>query len=114
MPNTGMFLSAIFLKNYFFYIKNGKNINYYDDRELLKTVEPFVIKSLKQLLDFNVDRKNCLVIGGEKNYKYLISLNERFGWFDEITPLPHPRFIMQYRRKQKLQFIQQYLQFIGK
>ena len=96
------------------FIKNGKNINYYDDRELLKTVEPFVIKSLKQLLDFNVDRKNCLVIGGEKNYKYLISLNERFGWFDEITPLPHPRFIMQYRRKQKLQFIQQYLQFIGK
>ena len=96
------------------FIKNGKNINYYDDRELLKTVEPFVIKSLKQLLDFNVDRKNCLVIGGEKNYKYLISLNERFGWFDGITPLPHPRFIMQYRRKQKLQFIQQYLQFIGK
>jgi len=96
------------------FIKNGKNINYYDDRELLKIVEPFVIKSLQQLLDFNVDRKNCLVIGGEKNYKYLTSLNDRFGWFDEITPLAHPRFIMQYRRKQKLQFIQQYLQFIRK
>ena len=29
--------------------------------------------------------------------------------FDEIIPLPHPRFIMQYRRKQKQQFIDQYL-----
>jgi len=96
------------------FIKQGKNINYYDDRNLLETVEPFIIKNLKQLLDFNVDVKNCFAIGGEKNFKYLTSLNERFGWFEKITPLPHPRFIMQYRRKQKQQFIQQYLQFIGK
>lgn len=96
------------------FIKHGKNINYYDDKELLKTVEPFIIKSLKRLLDFNVDRKVCFAIGGEKNFKYLVSLNERFKWFGEIAPLPHPRFIMQYRRKQKQQFIQQYLQFITK
>jgi len=96
------------------FIKQGKNINYYDDKELVKIVEPFIVKNLEQLLDFNVDRKNCLAIGGEKNFKYLSSLNQRFGWFEEITPLPHPRFIMQYRRKQKQQFIQQYLQFIGK
>jgi len=96
------------------FIKQGKNINYYDDRKLLETVEPFIIKNLSQLLDFNVDVKNCFAIGGEKNYKYLTAINERFGWFEKITPLPHPRFIMQYRRKQKQQFIQQYLQFIGK
>jgi hypothetical protein len=96
------------------FIKHGKNINYYDDKELLKTVEPFIIRSLKQLLDFNVDRKVCYAIGGEKNFKYLVSLNERFKWFEKIIPLAHPRFIMQYRRKQKQQFIQQYLQFITK
>jgi hypothetical protein len=95
------------------FIKHGKNINYYDDKELVKTVEPFIIKNLKWLLDFNADRKSCGAIGGEKNFKYLNSLNEQFKWFKEITPLPHPRFIMQYRRKQKQQFIQQYLQFIG-
>jgi Domain of unknown function (DUF4918) len=96
------------------FIKQGKNINYYDDRELLQTVEPFMIRSLKTLLHFNVDRKTGFAIGGEKNYKYLLSLNHRFQWFEEIIPLPHPRFIMQYRRKQKQQFIQQYLQFITK
>jgi hypothetical protein len=56
----------------------------------------------------------CYAIGGEKNFKYLVSLNERFKWFEKIIPLAHPRFIMQYRRKQKQQFIQQYLQFITK
>jgi hypothetical protein len=96
------------------FIKHGKNINYYDDKELLATVEPFIIKNLKQLLDFNVDRKICFAIGGEKNFKYLNSLNSQFKWFEKIVPLPHPRFIMQYRRKQKQLFIQQYLQFITK
>jgi len=96
------------------FIKHGKNINYYDDRELLQTVEPFIIRNLKTLLDFDGDRKTCFAIGGEKNFRYLNSLNERFHWFEEIIPLPHPRFIMQYRRKQKTQFIQHYLQFITK
>jgi hypothetical protein len=94
------------------FIKHGKNINYYDDKELLETVEPFIIKSIKQLLDFNADTNICMAIGGEKNFKYLSSLNDRFQWFEKILPLPHPRFIMQYRRKQKQQFIQQYLQAI--
>jgi len=96
------------------FIKQGKNINYYDDKELLKAVEPFIVNSLQQLVDFKVDRKICIAIGGEKNFKYLNSLNKRFSWFEAIVPLPHPRFIMQYRRKQKHEFIQQYLNFIAK
>jgi hypothetical protein len=96
------------------FIKKGKNINYYDDKELLKTVEPFIIHNLQRLIDFNTDRSIAFSIGGEKNFRYLSALNNRFQWFGEIIPLPHPRFIMQYRRKQKQQFIQQYLQFIKK
>jgi hypothetical protein len=96
------------------FTQNGKNLNYYDDKELLKTVEPFIIRSIEQLIDFNADRKVCYAIGGEKNFKYLVGLNTERGWFRNIEPLPHPRFIMQYRRKQKEQFIQQYLQLITK
>jgi hypothetical protein len=96
------------------FVQNGKNLNYYDDKELLKTVEPFIINSIETLLDFRVDREVCFSIGGEKNYKYLISLNKRFEWFENIVALPHPRFIMQYRRKKIEQFIQQYLQLITK
>jgi hypothetical protein len=91
------------------FIKDGKNINYYDDRELLKAVEPFIIDSIEKQLSFPVDTSRCLCIGGEKNFKYLAALNEKYKWFGEIIPLPHPRFIMQYRRKQIEPFIKLYL-----
>jgi len=91
------------------FVKAGKNINYYDDKDLQKAVEPFIIDSLEKQLRFPVKRDRCLCLGGEKNYKYLLGLNARFGWFGEIIPLPHPRFIMQYRRKEIAPFIQLYL-----
>ena len=105
-----------FYKNWFIgavsplgFIKNGKNINYYDDKKLLDAVTPFIIDCInKQMaMGFNVER--CLCIGGEKNFKFLSGLNKEYNWFKEIVPLPHPRFILQYRRKQKDKYIQQYL-----
>lgn len=96
------------------FVKGGKNINYYDDKELQQTVEPFIIESIENQLSFPVDRSRCLCIGGEKNYRYLSGLNKRFHWFEEVVPLPHPRFVMQYRRKYVPQFIQLYLDAIEK
>lgn len=91
------------------FIKNGKNINYYDDKRLLNAVTPFIVDCInKQVaMGFNVER--CLCIGGEKNFKFLSGLNNKHKWFNEIIPLPHPRFILQYRRKQKDKYIHQYL-----
>jgi hypothetical protein len=92
------------------FIKDGKNINYYDDKALLKSVEAFIIETIEQQLSFPVDRSICFCIGGEKNYKYLCTLNQRFGWFEQIRPLPHPRFIMQYRRKQLDAYLSLYVE----
>jgi hypothetical protein len=107
---------ALFYQHYFIgsvcplgFIKEGKNINYYDDKDLLQTVEPFIIKSIEKQLQFHVIQDKCLVIGGEKNFKYLSTLNERYRFFKDMQPLPHPRFIMQYRRKQLDDYIQLYL-----
>lgn len=96
------------------FVKSGKNINYYDDKELQATVEPFIIKSIEKQLSFPVDRSRCLCIGGEKNYKYLLGLNNRFGWFKEVIPLPHPRFVMQYRRREVPVYVQLYLDALEK
>jgi len=98
------------------FIKNGKNINYYDDKKLEEAVTPFIIDCMNKLVDtgFNVER--CLCVGGEKNFKFLSRLNEENKWFNQIIPLPHPRFILQYRRKQKDKYLHQYLmalQFAG-
>ena len=87
----------------------GKNVNYYDDKELLNAVTPFIIDCINKQVAIGFKTEKCVCIGGEKNFKFLSGLNNEYKWFKEIVPLPHPRFILQYRRKQKDQYIHQYL-----
>jgi len=44
-------------------------------------------------------RAFLLCLGEGKNYKFLKALNDEQGWFGEVIPLSHPRFVMQYKRK---------------
>jgi hypothetical protein len=88
---------------------SGKNMNYYDDKELVQAVTPFIIQCINKQVAMGFKTNKCFCIGGEKNFKFLSALNHEHKWFGEIMPLPHPRFILQYRRKQKDFHIQQYL-----
>ena len=95
------------------FVRNGKNMNYYDDKELFSSVKSFIVENIgKQLAFSEIDR--CICIGGEKNFSYFLALNEEYNFFKEIIPLPHPRFIMQYRRKQKERYIKEYLSVLGR
>jgi len=91
------------------FVKNGKNMNYYDDKKLANVVTPFIVETIQQQLSFNFITDYCICIGEEKNFNFLSALNEKYRWFQRIIPVPHPRFIMQYRRKQKDTYILQYL-----
>jgi hypothetical protein len=82
------------------FVKNGKNYNYYDSRELTHTLKSFIIKSLVEQIGFGIVFKRVYVLGQGKNYDYLKMLNLDLKLFDELIPLPHPRWVMQYRRKQ--------------
>ena len=92
------------------FVKDGNNLNYYDDKDLLRKITPFIVDCINEQLTWNINKDRCICIGGEKNFKFFQLLNEKHQWFNEIVPLPHPRFIMQYRRKQKDLYIDQYLQ----
>jgi hypothetical protein len=96
------------------YIKNGKNINYYDQRDLQNAVTPFIVSTIQQQLTWNINQEFCICVGDGKNYKFLAQLNKEYAFFKEIVPLPHPRFILQYRRKRKEEYIQQYLNTLYK
>ena len=87
-----------------------KNLNYYDTPPLLKAVEPFIIDSLTKQINFGINRRIAFCLGEGENFKYLSSLNERQKFFEEIVPLAHPRFIMQYRRKKIQDYIDVYLE----
>jgi hypothetical protein len=84
-------------------------MNYYDDRHLQQAITPFIIENIKKQLTYGFTTDRCICIGGEKNFKFLTALNKEHRFFEEIIPLPHPRFFLQYRRKQKELYLQQYL-----
>lgn len=90
------------------FVKDGKNLNYYDIRALQEAIEPFAVQCLKTQIGFGVRRDVCFCLGEGKNAAYLQRLNDEHGFFDRVVPLPHPRFIMQYRRKFIAEYVRMY------
>ena len=86
------------------FVKNGKNYNYYDEKPLEKAVEKHIIYNIQTHLDFGCNSAVALCLGQGKNYKYFTKLNAQYHFFKEIIPLPHPRWVMQYRRKKMSDF----------
>jgi len=91
------------------FVKDGKNINYYDDKDLIEAVSPFITSSIAAQIAMGFDTNTCYCIGEGKNFTFLSALNAEYKWFKKIIALPHPRFIMQYKRKEKEKYICQYL-----
>jgi Domain of unknown function (DUF4918) len=91
------------------FVADGKNVNYYDDRKLVEAVVPFAEKCMKQQLQWNISKQVCFCIGEGKNLQFLQRLNDSKKWFENIVPLSHPRFVMQYKRTKMDTYIQQYL-----
>lgn len=91
--------------------KSGKevNYNYYDSKGLTKAVYDFIVETIRQQIRFGLNRETCFCLGTGKNFKFLTELNEREKFFKDIIPLEHPRFIMQYRSKEKNFYIDSYL-----
>ncbi|MFN7406623.1 MAG: hypothetical protein ACK5SL_08800, partial [Cyclobacteriaceae bacterium] len=89
-------------------------VNYYDDVRLQKAATPFIMRSIDQLVGMGVNREVVFSVGEGENLKFLQKMNEEKGWFGRVEGLPHPRFIMQYRRKRLAEFIDRYLEALGR
>jgi hypothetical protein len=86
------------------------NYNYYDSKGLTGLMLDFIIASLKKQLEFGIERDVCFCLGTGKNYKFLSQLNYENKFFEQVIPLEHPRFIMQYKSKAKQFYIDRYLE----
>ncbi|ASZ12871.1 SMUG2 DNA glycosylase family protein [Chitinophaga pendula] len=86
------------------------NYNYYDSKELTKAALPLIVSSLERQLTFGLDREVCYVMGTGKNAVFFTQLNAEHGFFGEVVPLEHPRFVMQYKAKTKDLYVDKYLQ----
>ena len=120
------FISALggpdeFYKNFYItsisplgFTKNGKNYNYYDSKELEGKVMPLIEENLAMLISTGVSDQVAFSMGQGKNFKFLLKLNARMKYFAEVVPLPHPRWVMQYRLKRKEEFVMQYVRELSK
>jgi len=94
------------------FTKAGKNLNYYDDPKLPQVLRKFMLYSLQTQLDWGLRREACFCLGEGENFKFLKKLNQEHHFFDEVIPLPHPRFVMQYRRKQLPEYVLRYTELL--
>ena len=91
------------------FTKHNKNLNYYDDKKLEESLKEFVVDCINKQLQFGINKDVAFCFGEGKNSAYLIKLNNEMNFFKKIIPLPHPRFIMQYKLKKKGEYIDRYL-----
>lgn len=97
--------------------RNGKgkfvNYNYYDSTVLMDAVSDFIVYSIRKQIDFGINTETCYCLGSGKNYDFLLKINTKYGFFGEIIPLEHPRFIMQYRAKKHDEYVEKYIKKLG-
>lgn len=95
--------------------KGGKwlNANYYDDKKLFECVSEFMIESLMKHISIGLDTSEAFILG-KKNADFIHQLNDEHKMFDKLTVLEHPRFIQQYKSKEKQKYIDKYIIALGR
>jgi hypothetical protein len=78
------------------FVSDGKNINYYDQVSLTKNSEKLIVMQ-QNLIQSAVDGEVAYTLGKGQNFKYFEKLNNQHKWFKHVIPLPHPRWVLQYR-----------------
>ncbi len=84
---------------------NWVNWNYYDEKSLFQVLRPFINEKLVIQTEICSHPNKAIVLGNGKNYKFLGEVNKDLKLFDQLIPLEHPRYIMQYKRR----FLDQYV-----
>lgn len=92
---------------------NWINCNYYDYEKLFQSLKPFLVSTLKRQIGFGVETDVCYVLG-KKNARYIDRINQEENFFGRLVVLDHPRYIVQYKTKQKEQYIRDYLEKLRK
>lgn len=95
------------------FTSGGKNYNYYDDPSFLKIIKPFILRTLRQQIDFGA-KQTAIIFGTGKNAKIFSELNSGLNFFDNVYTLEHPRYIMQYKRKDKNEYVEKYMETFKK
>ena len=81
------------------YSMNDKNYNFYDSDALYEKSREFIIQYMRKQISMGLEYRVAIILGSGHNKKIFDSINDQHHMFNSTLSLPHPRFIMQYDRK---------------
>ena len=87
---------------------NWLNANYYDDPELFALTRAYMIETLKKHIALGLDTNEVYILG-KKNATFLEKLNKEASLFKKMVVLEHPRYIEQYKSKEKQLYIDKFI-----
>jgi len=87
---------------------------YNNEKETQLTLETIITETLLKQMAFPQAKPNIICVGTGKNLKYLQAFNKKYHCFESIDVVPHPRWVMQYRRKEKEKYIGVYVDVLHK
>lgn len=95
--------------------KEGKwlNANYYDDPVLFEMVKDYMILTLKKHINLGLDTSEVYILG-KKNADFIKKINTDAKLFGSLKILEHPRYIQQYKSKEKQHYIDKYILTLNK
>ena len=91
---------------------NWVNWNYYDQPELYRAIRPFMDQKLTRQSEICQKPAKAVVLGTGKNFKFLKDINRELKLFEELVPLEHPRYIMQYKRKKVPEYAEKFVRVL--
>ena len=87
---------------------NWLNANYYDDPELFALTREYMIETLKKHIALGLDTNEVYILG-KKNATFLEKLNKEASLFKKMVVLEPPRYIEQYKSKEKQLYIDKFI-----
>ena len=90
-----------------------KNYNFYDDKKLFEALTEYIVQNIKQQSAIAGYTKVCICIGTGRNAAILQKLNDLYGFFEKIVSLEHPRFIAQYKNRDRQAYIDKYIRVLN-
>lgn len=88
------------------------NANYYDDKMLFDKLKKFMITMLKLQIEIGLSTDEVFVLG-KKNAAFIAQLNKEAKLFGKLTALEHPRYIQQYKSREKQIYIDKYIEILS-
>lgn len=95
------------------FIREGRNLNYYDMPDLLDAMRDTILHGLREQAGFGV-ASTVVILGVGKNLRAFEQLNSEANLFRRVVALEHPRFIMQYDRAKLADHVASYSKLLVK